>query len=205
MEQPFICHIPQSNLKPIIYSSPHSGRIYSSSFLRQAVLNLKTIRMSEDFYVDQLLGTATKTGSFFLEACFPRSFVDVNRSSDDLDYKLIEKSDAYRMSPRTAAGLGVIPRVVSDGIDIYDKKLTIKDVKQRLANFYFPYHKRLQQLIDQAIGEFGFAVLFDVHSMPHNSLEHLADDRGRTPQIVIGDCFGSSSAGDISQRVVYIF
>ena len=205
MERPFVCHIPQNNPKPIIYSSPHSGRIYETSFLMQAALSFKEIRMSEDFYVDQLFATVIETGSFFLEACFPRSFVDVNRSSDDLDHKLIAKSDTYRMSPRTAAGLGVIPRIVSDGIDIYDKKLSAEEVKWRLNNFYFPYHSKLRQLIDQAIENFGFAILLDVHSMPHNCLDHLADDKLGIPQIILGDCFGSSSTSNFSQQVYDIF
>ena len=121
MYQVFVCHNPKKLFTPLIYNSPHSGRIYQKSFLNQTSLSLKEIRVSEDFFVDQLLTSVTDNGSFFLEACFPRSFVDVNRSHNDLDSRLINKLVFNRMNSRTAAGLGVIPRVVGDGIEIYSK------------------------------------------------------------------------------------
>ena len=60
-------------------------------------------------------------------------------------------------------------------------------------------------LIDQAITKFGGAVVFDVHSMPRNSLDHLSEEGANIPQIVLGDCFGSSCDPLLSQEVFEIF
>ena len=205
MQRPFICHSPKNAGSPIIFNNPHSGRIYNGSFLRQAVLNFKQIRISEDFYVDQLLESVTKSGSFLLEACFPRSFVDVNRSPHDLDEKLIANLNSADINPRTAAGLGVIPRIVGDGIELYDTKLNLDEVNFRLDTCFFPYHKKLKELIGRAVRRFGGAILFDVHSMPHSCLESSTDRRCSIPQVVLGDCFGSSCGSKLSQKVFDIF
>jgi len=189
----------------VIYNSPHSGRIYNANFLRQTALSFKDIRASEDFYVDQLLTSATHSGATLLEACFPRSFVDVNRAAYDLDQKLIEKLDIGSIDPRTAAGLGVVPRVVGEGVEIYQKKLSLEEVNNRLNTCYYPYHKKLQELINQAIENFGNAILFDFHSMPHNCLENNTSDKSCVPQIVLGDCFGSSCSPKFSQEVFNTF
>ena len=205
MQRPFVCHRPKLFDTPIIYNSPHSGRIYNSSFLGHSVLSFNEIRVSEDYYVDQLFQSATENGAFLLEACFPRSFVDVNRSPSELDQKLIAELSSTIMSPRTSAGLGVIPRIVGDGIEIYSEKLSLEEVKIRLNSYYYPYHRQLKKLIGHALEHFGTAILLDVHSMPHACLENFSDDKTQLPQIVIGDCFGSSCSPSFSQEVFDIF
>mgnify|MGYP001262398030 CR=1 FL=1 len=205
MRTPFICHNPKNFNIPVIYSSPHSGRIYLREFLNKTPLNLQAIRASEDFYVDQLLDSVTGTGAFLLEACFPRVFVDLNRSSHELDRKLITNLSTDSISPRTAAGLGVVPRVVGDGVEIYSKKLSLEEVRARLTKCYFPYHKQLQKLINFSIESFGMAFLLDIHSMPHTCLNHLGDKKSRIPQIVLGDCFGTSCTPMFSQEVIDVF
>ena len=205
MQQAFICHNPKNIHTNVIYNSPHSGRLYSANFLSQTALSFKDIRASEDFYVDQLLTSVTQTDAILLEACFPRSFVDVNRAASDLDQKLIEKFKINSSDPRTAAGLGVIPRVVGEGVEIYQQKLSLEEVNIRLNTYYFPYHEKLQQLINQAIENFGTAILFDFHSMPHNCLGNRTSNNSRLPEIVLGDCFGSSCSSKFSQQVFDIF
>lgn len=205
MQQAFICHNPENSQTNVIFNSPHSGRLYNTNFLKQAALSFKDIRASEDFYVDQLLTSVTQTDATLLEACFPRAFVDVNRAASDLDQKLIEKLKMNNSDPRTAAGLGVIPRVVGEGIEIYQQKLSLEEVNIRLNTYYFPYHEKLQKLINQAIENFGTAILFDFHSMPHNCLENRASKNSCLPEIVLGDCFGSSCSSKFSQQVYDIF
>ena len=205
MQRPFICTKPRKNHLPVIYNSPHSGRIYDGNFLRQSALSFKEIRISEDFYVDTLLDSVVDYGAFLLEASFPRSFVDVNRAASDLDQNLILDLDVKSMNPKTAAGLGVIPRIVGDGVEIYPQKLNLKEVNRRLDLYYFPYHNQLQKLINQAIENFGVAILFDIHSMPHSCLESLDSAVSEPPQIVLGDCFGTSCDPWFSQAVFDVF
>jgi N-formylglutamate amidohydrolase len=205
MQRPFICHNPRIGSSPIIFNSPHSGRQYSRSFLSQSVLSFDKLRLSEDFYVDTLLEPAVDYGSILLQACFPRSFVDVNRSATELDQKLISNFKENLINPRTLAGLGVIPRVVGSGIEIYRAKISLNEVESRLKSCYFPYHQKLKEVISHSIASFGFAILFDFHSMPHSCINNSRNKRSLPPQVVLGDCFGTSCDSILGEKVFNIF
>ena len=205
MQRSFICHNPITGISPIVFSSPHSGRQYSGSFLNQSTLSFDKIRLSEDFYVDKLLEPVAEYGAVFLEACFPRSFVDVNRSSMELDQKLISGLQEISTNPRTLAGLGVIPRVVGSGLELYRTKISIDEVERRLNKYYFPYHQKLKSIIRQSIKTFGFTIIFDFHSMPHSCVSHSQTKGSFIPQVVLGDCFGTSCDVALSKKVFEIF
>lgn len=205
MQRSFICHEPKIHCSPTIFSSPHSGRYYTRSFLNQAALSFDKIRRSEDFYVDTLLESVSDCGSVLLEACFPRSFVDVNRSPTELDQKLISNVKEAFINPHISAGLGVIPRVVGSGLEIYRTQISFNEVESRLAGYYFPYHKKLKQVIDKSIAMFGYAILFDFHSMPNSCVSYSRSKRASVPQVVLGDCFGKSSDSVLTEKVLNIF
>ena len=205
MQRPFICHKPRVGCSPIIFNSPHSGRYYSKSFLNQSVLTFDKIRLSEDFYVDSLLKPVVEFGSVLLEACFPRSFVDVNRSPMELDQKLIRNAKEGLTNARTLAGLGVIPRIVGCGLEMYRTKISLSEVDSRLNNYYYPYHRKLKQVVDDSISAFGFSILFDFHSMPHSCINHSRDNKSLMPQVVLGNRFGASCDEKLSEKIVDIF
>jgi N-formylglutamate amidohydrolase len=56
----------------------------------------------------------------------------------------------------------------------------------------------------EARARFGTALLIDCHSMPHEAIESAAP-RGRTPEIVLGDRFGASAGGGLTDRLEAIF
>ena len=194
---------PEAASSPLIFASPHSGRDYPGELLRNSRLDRHRLRQSEDSYVDLLFDEAPRFGAPLLRALFPRAFVDVNRARDELDPRMfaddVPKSADTRSS-RVIAGLGVIPRIVADGQDIYGRKLYYFDAKRRLAACYDPYHKELGGLIDAARAQFGCAILIDCHSMPSAG---GAPFRPGEPRIdfVLGDRFGSSCAPSIVRYV----
>jgi len=191
---------PHAATSPIIFASPHSGRDYPQDLLRNSQLDRHALRQSEDSYVDLLFDDAPKYGAPLLRALFPRAYVDVNRAREELDPRMFADElprDADSRSSRVIAGLGVIPRIVADGHDIYSRKLFYTDAQRRLTACYDPYHAALSTLIDDARAQFGCAVLIDCHSMPSAG---GAPFRVGEPQIdlVLGDRFGSSCAPSIT-------
>ncbi len=40
---------------PVVFNSPHSGRVYPREFLAASRLDLATLRRSEDSFVDELI------------------------------------------------------------------------------------------------------------------------------------------------------
>ena len=179
-------------MSPVVFSSPHSGRDYSKAFLKSSVLDSREIRSSEDAYVDKLIDFIIEIGAPLLLAKAPRAYVDMNRSSDELDPDLIEGVRNRGQNPRVNSGLGVIPRVVSNSRSIYRGKLTRAEADLRINNYWRPYHLALSRLLARAEQQFGYSLLVDMHSMPHEAIAYLGRLQ-RGAQIVLGDRFGASA------------
>src|SRR6056297_2960093 len=196
---------PERRTTSVVFASPHSGRDYPWTFLRRTALNEHSVRSSEDAFVDQLFDCAPRAGAPFLKAGAPRAYVDLNRSADELDPALIEGVSRQGHNPRVASGLGVIPRVVANGQSIYTGKLTRGEAERRIVQYWHPYHAALRSQLDQAFAQFGEAILFDCHSMPHEAVEAISK-RGKTrPQVVLGDRFGASASVDVVDQVESAF
>ena len=183
---------PEVLLSPVVFSSPHSGRNYSEEFLKSIVLDNHEIRSSEDAYVDKIIDFITKMGAPLLIAKAPRAFIDMNRSSDELDPSLIEGVRSRSQNSRVISGLGVIPRVVSNSRSIYGGKLSRSEADLRIKNYWRPYHLAIDQLLVRAEQQFGYSLLVDIHSMPHEAISYLGRFQKGT-QIVLGDRFGASA------------
>lgn len=192
----------QEARSPLVFNSPHSGRDYSDRFLAQTSLSRHEVRRSEDAFVDELFSGAPAAGAVLLRAHFPRAYLDVNRDAGELDPRLFSDRlppHANTRSPRVAGGLGVIPRLVAEGVQIYDERLPLSEADARIEACYRPYHAALRQLVDGTRARHGFAVLVDCHSMP--STIRCGSEPYR-PDFIVGDRFGRSADRDISDAVI---
>lgn len=192
---PYRLRRPEKRTSCVVFASPHSGRKYPVDMVERSVLSPMTLRSSEDAYVDQLFESSVSHGAVFLNAIYPRAFVDLNRQIDELDPALIESVANRTLNARVLSGLGVIPRVVANARAIYSGKLTRAEADQRIAEVWQPYHAALEELLQETKAEFGQALLVDCHSMPREALKHVRTASGSRPQIVIGDRHGASAHG----------
>jgi N-formylglutamate deformylase len=195
LDPPFDVLEPRVCRAPVVFNSPHSGRVYPAAFLRAARLELATLRRSEDSFVDDLLAGVVKRGHPLMRAHFPRCYVDVNREPYELDPRMFNgrlPSFANIRSMRVAGGLGTVARVVGEAQEIYDERLPVGEALRRIEVLYKPYHRMLRRLVTRVHRDFGAAVLIDCHSMP--SSPGLRDERPRA-DIVLGDRYGTSCTG----------
>lgn len=180
---------------PFVFSSPHSGRRYPADLLDASRLDAQTLRRSEDVLVDALAAPAAEAlGAPLLAALFPRAYLDLNREPLEFDPRLFEgrlPASANTRSLRVAGGLGVVPRVVGEGLEIYGRRLPLSVAYERVERLHVPYHAALAALIAQARSLFGVAVLIDCHSMPSAATARAA---GQRLDVVIGDRFGTSAS-----------
>ncbi|MCC6008320.1 MAG: N-formylglutamate amidohydrolase [Rhodobacteraceae bacterium] len=188
-----------------VFASPHSGRDYPAAFLAASRLDARAIRSSEDAFVDLLLAAAPAAGAPLLSARYPRAYLDLNRAPEELDPAVIEGAPVAPGNPRITSGLGVIPRVVSNGRAIYRTRIPLAEACARIEAIHGPYHACLGRLMARAADRFGQAVLFDLHSMPHDALDSLGHGRIARPEIILGDRFGSSADPALTARVEAVF
>ncbi len=198
-------HLPEDRNTSVVFASPHSGRDYPEAFLRQALLDERQIRSSEDAYVDQLFHAVPSAGAPLICARAPRAYVDLNRAPEELDPALIEGIRRKSHNARVASGLGVIPRVVANGRPILRGKISLTEAHQRISNYWRPYHDRLQTLLDESQNTFGEAILIDCHSMPHEALENVGPPGSARPDVVLGDRFGAAAASEIVDQIEAAF
>ena len=191
---PFKIHHPAEQRVPFVFASPHSGRLYPSSFVAASGLDALGLRRSEDAYVDALFSGAVALGAPLIAARFPRAYLDANRAPGELDATMFDGPLSVRAdapNPRVQAGLGVIPRIVRDGAEIYRARLDPREASRRLELLHRPYHAALARLVEETRRQFGVAVVIDCHSMP---------SAAAIPDIVLGDRYGSSAAPLLAER-----
>lgn len=203
-DPPFRLTRPARQTVPVVLNAPHSGRIYPEAFLHASRLGAHELRRSEDAHVEALFAHGPALGAPLLEALFPRAFLDVNREPFELDPHMFDgplPAHANTGSLRVAAGLGTIPRVVSEQEEIYRRKLHPEEAEERLTALYFPYHAALDGLMRETRASFGAALLLDCHSMPESAASAgLAQPRLR-PDIVLGDRHGSAAAHELTDAL----
>jgi N-formylglutamate amidohydrolase len=184
---------------PIVFSSPHSGRLYPHDMMAASALGAEAIRRSEDVLVDALLEAAPGHGVALVCARFARAYVDLNRDANELDPTMYEDelpSSVKAATARVAAGLGAIARVVGEGQEIYARKLRFSEASRRIETVHHPYHQALGALVEQVRGQFGRVALIDWHSMP--SMAARPSRRARGADMVLGDRFGASCGGELT-------
>ncbi len=191
--------LPEHRTAPLVFASPHSGRAYSPAFIAAARLDPLRLRRSEDAFVDTLFASAPEAGAPLVTATFPRAFCDANREAWELDPGMFEDEVpawVNSTSPRVAAGLGTIARVVASGEGIYRARLRFADAEARIRGLWHPFHAALREEIATTHERFGACLLVDCHSMPGNALSPR-----QAADIVLGDAHGTTCAPLLIRRL----
>lgn len=176
--------------QPVVFASAHSGQYYPADFIAAARLALPGLRRSEDSFVDELFAAAPAHGAPLVVARYARAFCDPNREKWELDPAMFLGTLpdwVNKTSPRVAAGLGTIARVVASGEAIYRHKLDFAEARLRIEHCWQGFHSALETEIAATRRQFGRCLLVDCHSMPGNSL-----GRNAACDIVLGDLHGTS-------------
>ncbi len=193
-------HLPTGPWAPVVFSSPHSGCLYDPAFLASSRLDALTLRRSEDCYIDEIFAAAPAHGAALIAAEFPRAYCDPNREPWELDPAMFEDplpGWVNTASPRVAAGLGTLARVVATGAAIYRGRLRFADAEQRVSTCWQPYHQALAALIRHIRKASPACLLVDCHSMP----AHACEGKRPVPDIVLGDAHGGSCAAAVIRHV----
>jgi N-formylglutamate amidohydrolase len=194
---------PEGAEVPLVFDSPHSGSYYPEDF--RFVCPLDVLRTAEDTYVDELYAAGPGFGATLIGAVFPRSYLDVNRAVHDLDTALIDgiwPSD-LKPSHRTRSGLGLVRRVARTGIPIYDRKLSVPEIRNRIERYHTPYHSVLEEACTRAHRKFGTVWHVNCHSMP-SQRTGAGKKGGHCADFVLGDRDGTTCEPELIDFVARI-
>lgn len=202
-EQPVSVQRPVRAKLPFVFSSPHSGRVYPSSFVKASNLDPMTLRRSEDCFVEEIFSGVVALGAPLIHAHFPRAYLDANREPYELDPAMFADPlppHVNTRSLRVAGGLGTIARVVADATEIYREPLAYAEAERRIRLLYMPFHDTLRSLLEDAHRQFGGALLIDCHSMPSVGGPGDDDTGADRPDIILGDRYGTACASEITEE-----
>ncbi len=93
-------------------------------------------------------------------------------------------------------GLGLIPDRLAYAGALWRQPLPYGELLRRVEEIHRPYHAVLGSALDEARARHGAALLLDVHSMP--PLNAVPGSGTAAPRLVIGDRFGRSAAGRLT-------
>lgn len=183
---------------PLVFAVAHAGRRYPDEALAALQASEATVRSLEDPLVDQLIAGAEAFGATMIVCDVARAYVDVNRDPAEIDPAVLDDERQGRETPRTRAGLGVVPRLGGDAKVLHRRRLSPGEVGRRIAEVHRPYHAAIAGVMAEAREAFGVAVLIDWHSMPSAAAVAEARRGGMRPDIVIGDRHGQSADSELS-------
>lgn len=178
---------------PLVLDSPHSGTTYPDDF--NHVSDFQVLRRAEDTYIHELYADAPDCGATLMAAEFPRSYIDVNRGLNEIDTSIIDGAwnGVVSDSEKAAMGIGLIWRVNQLNDNIYDRKLSLDEVRNRIENYWKPYHQCLKSTLDEVHREFGKYIHINCHSMPEMSNESSKEGPGvQRPEFCLGDRRGTT-------------
>ena len=199
-----ICYRPGTTA--LVLDSPHSGTQYPADFLFSC--DALALRRAEDTHVEKLYDFVPDMKAHWIEAYFPRSYLDANRNTTEIDQTLLDapwpgaiETDAQIMS-KVRLGKGLIWRTTDDGVSIYNRQLSVAEVQARIANCWQPYHAAVSNAIVSAHAQHGYSVHINCHSMPAVASVNATDFPGEAhADFVVGDRDGATANPALSKMV----
>jgi len=163
---------------PLLVSVPHSGVNLPAAMRDRLTPEARQVP-DTDWFVDRLYGWATGLGAGLLVANYSRYVIDLNRPPDN--------AALY-----AASGTGLLPEQTFGGASLYiaGSEPDKAEAKQRLNEYWKPYHEKLAAELQQLKQRFGFAILLDAHSI-RNEVPMLFE--GRLPDLNLGSYRGVSA------------
>ncbi len=169
---------------------------------------MAVLRRAEDTHVEKLYDFAPGLGVHWVEALFPRSYLDANRNTTEVDVMLFDErwpgaveTDARIMS-KVRLGKGLIWRTTDDGQPLYDRKLSVAEVVARIEQCWMPYHAAVEASIARAHRAHGYSIHINCHSMPALASSHATDFPGEAhADFVVGDRDGTTAAPALSLQI----
>lgn len=162
---------------PVILAMPHSGTFVPAD-IKNMLNELGQGLSDTDWHIPRLYDGLLPEASI-VRANFNRYVIDANRDAED--------THLYPGQNTT----GLCPLTNFDGLPIWRDGCEPDSlaVEERLHRFHAPYHRALRRRIEEVKAQFGYAILYDCHSI-RSRIPYLF--QGTLPTLNIGTHGGAS-------------
>jgi N-formylglutamate deformylase len=173
---------------PLLVSIPHGGT-YIPDDVKSTMTEQALGLPDTDWHVPKLYGFVRQRDVSVLEANYSRYYIDVNRSSKG--ESLYPGKSETELCPSKTFG--------DDDIYTGGMSPTDAEVRRRSALVWRPYHEALHRELGRIKSEFGYALLWDAHSI-RSRVPRFFD--GQLPDFNLGTGDGSSCPPELAQQLL---
>jgi len=193
---------PAREAAPLVVDVSRSGREYPHEF--RSPLPFTVLHDNASMYVEELFGHAPAAGGTLLYACFPNTFMDVNRDELDLDPAVVDGEYPVPLAPTPIAlrGLGLIKTLSRYGEPMQERRLTPVEVEERLARYHRPYHAELLRIIADLHRRAGYVMQLSCHCMSAVGAPTHGDAGKPRADFCISDLNGTTASPQAMEFVV---
>ena len=173
---------------PLLVSFPHSGTVLPLEFAQRMTDIAHTIP-DTDWHVPRLYSFLNEMRASRIVATHSRYVVDLNRPPDS--------TALYPGQKNT----GLVPTEAFDGSPLYKSGMepVPAEIASRRTKYFEPYHHALKQELDRIVSVFGYALLWDAHSIK-SEVPDLFE--GRLPDFNIGTNSNASTPAHVTESIL---
>jgi N-formylglutamate deformylase len=186
--EPYVVVEPRAAETPLLVSIPHTGTELPDEVARRLASEEVARLPDTDWHLHRLYDFVPELGARTIHARYSRYLVDLNRSPDG--------TPLYPGRAETA----LCPTESFAGRPLWrDGGPSPAEIAERVERWFRPYHARLASELDRLVDRFGYALLWDAHSIA-SEVPRLVP--GRLPGFMLGDALGGSAAPELSRAVL---
>ncbi|MDR2316024.1 MULTISPECIES: N-formylglutamate deformylase [unclassified Pseudomonas] len=171
---------------PLLISMPHAG-LGLSNAVRDGLVDEARSLPDTDWHIPRLYDFARDMGASVVAAEYSRFVIDLNRPDDD--------KPLY-----AGATTGLYPATLFEGEPLFKDGLAPSGEERKgyLEQIWRPYHGTIRSELDRLREQFGYALLWDAHSI-RSLIPHLFD--GKLPDFNLGTFNGASCDPALAERL----
>ena len=158
--QPFALIQPKVKKVPFVLSIPHCGTEFPAELKNNFESHLIEAPDDTDWFLEILYDFAEEMGITIIKAVYSRWVIDLNRTP--------ENQSLYN-DGRIITSL--CPTTTFFGEKLYKNEAlqpNKEEVERRLKQYYWPYHNKIDELLQSCKAAFGDGLFWDAHSIRRN-------------------------------------
>lgn len=178
---------------PLLVSIPHSGLLVPRDVddVETRLTDVGRSLIDTDWYVDRLYDFVVDLDASVLIANYSRYVVDLNRARDGT--ALYPGQSETEICPTST--------FTDEPLYVAGENPGPAEISRRITRFWQPYHDELKSELERIRRNFGYAMLWDAHSI-QSQLPRFFD--GILPELNLGTADGAASTSDLGDAVYSI-